>query len=241
MSNVLRLERTARAWTFVLNHPDKRNAMSHELVEQLIEGIETARRADVRTLVFRGEGRNLSAGFDFTGYQNASHGDLVLRLIRVEQMLQSVAQWPGMTVALAHGRNFGAGVDLFAACKRRYCTEEATFRMPGLKFGLVLGTRRFRNLVGTSHAHSVLAGAREFDASEALAMGFVDQIVSGDMFDGLVADSDRLASLLDPETQADLYRILHVEDDDADMASLVRSVARPGLKERIKSYLDDPG
>lgn len=241
MSSILHIERDPAAWTFVLNRPEKRNALSGELVEELIAGLDAARQAGIRLLVFRGEGRNFSAGFDFTGYQDESDGDLTLRLVRIEQLLQDVAHWPGLTVAFAQGRNFGAGVDLFAACKRRYCTADATFRMPGLKFGLVLGTRRFRNIVGASHAHSILAGARVFDATEAVSMGFVGQIVPQAQWADVIRDNSQLAALLDRDTQASLYRILDDGDDDSDMADLVRSAARPGLKERMKRYLEDPG
>ncbi|MCR2153265.1 hypothetical protein NSX49_23710, partial [Salmonella enterica] len=71
-----------------------------------------------------------------------SEGDLLLRFVRIETLLQRVAASPCLTVGLAHGRNFGAGVDLFGACKWRVSAPDASFRMPGLKFGLVLGTRR---------------------------------------------------------------------------------------------------
>src|SRR3546814_5225542 len=98
-------------------------------------------------------GKNFSAGFDFTGYEDQTDGDLLLRMVRIETLLQRVAGSPSLTVALAHGRNFGAGVDLFAACKLRYCSPATSFRMPGLKFGLVLGTRRFRGIVAIGRAH----------------------------------------------------------------------------------------
>lgn len=241
MSGILNIERDPAAWTFILNRPAKRNALSGELVEELIRALDAARQADVRLLLFRGAGRNFSAGFDFTGYQDESDGDLALRLVRIEQMLQAVANWPGLTVAFAQGRNFGAGVDLFAACKRRYCTADATFRMPGLKFGLVLGTRRFRNIVGASHAHSMLAGARVFDGAEAVSTGFVDQMFPEAEWADVIQENSQLASLLDRDAQASLYRVLNDQDNDSDMANLVRSVARPGLKERMKRYLDEPG
>jgi len=67
----------------------------------------------------------------------------VLRFVRIEMLLQAVATSPARTVALAHGKVFGAGADLFACCHHRIAAAGTTFRMPGLKFGLMLGTRRF--------------------------------------------------------------------------------------------------
>src|SRR5690606_32673848 len=156
MPDQLTIDREPGRWTFTLNRPEKRNALSQALVEALIEGVESAHAQDVPLLVFRGAGKNFSAGFDFTGYEDQSEGDLVLRMVRIETLLQLVSGSPALTVGLAHGKNFGAGVDLFATCKLRYCTPDASFRMPGLKFGLVLGTRRFRHIVGPDHALSIL-------------------------------------------------------------------------------------
>src|SRR5690606_210759 len=153
---VLAIDKSPQVWTYTLNRPDKRNALSAELVEALIEGVDAAHAEQIPLLVFRGAGKNFSAGFDFTGYEAQSEGDLLLRMVRIETLLQRVAGSPSLTLALAHGRNFGAGVDLVAACKLRLCTPDASFRMPGLKFGLVLGTRRFRNMVGADNALSIL-------------------------------------------------------------------------------------
>ena len=233
----LLIERTERQWTFTLNRPEKRNALSPQLVEALINGLEEARASSVPQLIFRGEGKNFSAGFDFTGYESQSEGDLVLRFIRIEQLLQLVATFPALTIAMAHGRNFGAGVDLFAACRLRYCTPDASFLMPGLKFGLILGTRRFRNIVGAANATNILGTARTFDANQALGMGFVQQISDAEHFSAFLQDAAQAADLLDAQTRAELHKALEDNDADADLAALARSAARPGLKERIRRYL----
>ena len=149
----LRVERRGALHLLTLARPDKMNALSAGLVEALIAAVDRAQAEQARAIVFQGEGRNFSAGFDFGDWESQSEGDLLLRFVRIEMLLQRVAATPCLTVALAHGRNFGAGVDLFGACKWRLAAPEASFRMPGLKFGLVLGTRRFAALVGAERAH----------------------------------------------------------------------------------------
>jgi len=126
---------------------------------------------------------------------------------------------------------------LFAACKLRYCTPDASFRMPGLKFGLVLGTRRFRNIVGPDTAMAILGTARSFGADEALLNRFVTSVVAEDAWAGLLMDAESAAIALDPETRSALYTALNVNDANADMAALVRSASRPGFKQRIQHYL----
>lgn len=237
MPDLLTIDRQPGGWTFTLNRPEKRNALSRELVEALIEGVESAHAAGAPLLVFRGAGKNLSAGFDFTGYEEQSEGDLVLRMVRIETLLQMVSGSSALTVGLAHGKNFGAGVDLFAACKLRYCTPDASFRMPGLKFGLVLGTRRFRNIVGSSHALSILGSARAFQADEALRIGFATHAAPESEWPGLLLDAEQTAAALPADTRTRLYAALDANDAEADMAALVRSAAQPGFKNRIQQYL----
>lgn len=237
MSESLTIIREADRWIFELNRPEKRNALSSELVEALIAAVDDAHEQGAPLLVFRGTGKNFSAGFDFSGFEDQSEGALLLRMVRIETLLQKVASSSSLTMAFAHGRNFGAGVDLLAACKLRYATPDAYFRMPGLKFGLVLGTRRFRDLVGVGPALSVLGSARGFEADEALTMGFLTATADENDWPTLLRQGSEAAGELDDITRARLYRALDVSNGDTDMAELVRSASRPGFKARIRAYL----
>ena len=200
-------------------------------------GVEEAHRAGASVIAFRGEGRNLSAGFDFTGYEAQGEGDLVLRFVRIEMLLQAIASSPCITVGFAHGRNFGAGVDLFAACRWRIATPDATFRMPGLGFGLVLGTRRFASIVGSDRARDILERLATFDAAAAHEMGFVTRIAAPDEWAPILNEARRTAGALAPAARANLYRVTASASGDSDLADLVRSAAVPGLKQRIALYL----
>ncbi len=237
MSAPLRIERQGPVWTFVLQRPDKRNALSAELVEALLAGVEHAHAQDARVLVFRGEGRNFSAGFDFSDLDQQSDGDLLLRFVRIETLLQTVAASPCMTIGLAHGKNFGAAVDLFAVCRRRIAAAETSFRMPGLKFGLVLGTRRFGQIVGQERAARIQEEAATFDASQALGMGFVHALQEPDRWSQAVAEAQTTASALEDWSRAALYRALATAQAETDLVSLVLSASRPGLRERVRQYL----
>ena len=237
MSEVLQVLREGEVRTLVLNRPDKRNALSAELVEQLLDAIAQAQQDRVQLLVLRGEGRCFSAGFDFSDVEQQSEGDLLLRFTRIEMLLQAVATLPCLTLALAQGKNFGAGVDLFAACRRRIATGDASFRMPGLKFGLVLGSRRFADIVGKAQAAQILEEARSFTAAEALAMGFAQHLAEPEAWPTATAAAQTSAAALEPWSRAALYDALAENHADADLARLVRSAARPGLKQRIARYL----
>jgi enoyl-CoA hydratase len=237
-SSGLSIERDADCWSFVLDRAAKANALSASLVEALIEGVAQAHAAGASVLAFRGEGKNFSAGFDFTAYESQSEGDLVLRFVRIESLLQAIANSPCLTVAFAHGRNFGAGVDIFAACRWRIAAPDTTFRMPGLGFGLVLGTRRFASIVGGDTARAILERLETFEVARARDMGFVTRVGGAGEWPAIREDARRAAALVDREGRAALYRAVRPGSDDSDMADVVRSACAPGLKQRIARYLE---
>jgi enoyl-CoA hydratase len=235
--NELRVERTGTRLMLTLNRADKRNALSPSLVDALLDEVQAAYSDGTTLLILCGEGRNFCAGFDLSDYTQASEGDLLLRLVRIEQLLQAVAHAPFETVALVHGRNFGAGVDLICSCDRRIASADASFMMPGLGFGLVLGTRRYAARVGTVRARSVLGDGLTFDAATALSDGFVTRIAEIDSWPALI---EQLESTTLPRLSGDAWRRLDTalvaDTREADMAALVASAAVPGLHERIRRY-----
>ncbi|WP_315136128.1 enoyl-CoA hydratase/isomerase family protein [Achromobacter marplatensis] len=237
MSGVLHIDKQGARHVLTLTRAEKMNALSAELVEALIAALDEAEAQGAKLIVLKGEGKNFSAGFDFGDWQTQSEGDLLLRFVRIETLLQRLAASPCLTVALAHGRNFGAGVDLFGACKWRISAPDATFRMPGLKFGLVLGTRRFAALVGAERARAVLEQAATFSAEEALRDGFATRLATPQDWPGIEQQAGDTADALTDASRVQLYAALSLETPDADLARLVRSAAAPGLKDRIAAYL----
>jgi hypothetical protein len=125
-----------------LNAPASRNALSADMVEALVDGLDAATHHGSNLLVLTGEGVAFSGGFDLSGLSTQTDADLLHRFVRVEQFLQQLNNLPMTTVALVQGRCVGAAADAVACCHHRIASPDATFRFPGLRFGLVLGTRR---------------------------------------------------------------------------------------------------
>lgn len=219
-----------------LNRPQKANALSAALVEALIDAVEYAAIDGTRLLIIDGAGPHFCAGFDFTDVQAQSEGDLALRFIRIETLLQALYHAPCETLALAHGRVFGAGADIVASCGTRIAAPGTTFRMPGLRFGVVLGTRRLVHRVGADRAREILSTSRTFDATEALDSGFLTGIAAAEEWPSLVSRAQSAAEALAPAAAAALHRRTVIDSRSEDMAELARSVSTPGLQERIRRY-----
>ena len=108
--------------------------------------------------------------------------------------------------------------------------------MPGLKFGLQLGTRRLSTRVGGDAARGLLAGSKTFGAVEALDIGFLRQVAPAEAWPGLVLRAADEAQQLSIIAAAKLQAATVTDTRAEDLADLVRSAADPGLKERIREY-----
>ncbi|MFW8565364.1 enoyl-CoA hydratase/isomerase family protein [Orrella sp. 11846] len=236
MSGVLLESVDQGHWTLTLNRPDKRNALNDELVLALSDALDRAHAAQASSLVLQGAGRSFCAGFDFSDFDTVSEGDLLLRFVRIELLLQKLYASPMATLAYAQGKNFGAGVDLFMSCQRRVAAPESTFRMPGLKFGLVLGTRRLGERIGQEAARNIQEVAATVDVQEALKLGMANAVAAPEKLTQAIQGLREAALALAPQTRADLYRVLGQTESNEDLAQLVLSVVRPGVKDRIAAY-----
>jgi enoyl-CoA hydratase len=228
-----------------LQRPDKGNALSQSVVAALTTALEDARRLMPRLLVIEGAGPQFCTGFDLSSLEAETDDSLLARIVRVELLLQLVSAAPFATLAIAQGRVTGAGADLFCACSLRWIAGDAKFSFPGSGFGLVLGTARLADTVGAPTARGWVMGGGQINGDEALATGLATQridaagVTSGREFSSLLRNLSRL----DDETYAAVYgaaggarRPRGTAGDGEDMVRLVRSAARPGLKERIAAY-----
>jgi len=237
MSAPVSVRRDGPVMRVCLDRPEKLNAFSADLVDGLHTAVLTAAQEEIRLLVFTGSGKGFSGGFDLSGLQDMSDEDLLQRFVRVEELLQAVYHAPFGTMALVHGPCYGAAADLVAACQWRIATPDARFRMPGLNFGIVLGTSRLTNLVGADAAHSLLLRAKPFDANEAVDCKFIQSIA--DQSDWPEAENRALTSVLTLSAAnfAAMTERTRQSDRKADMAALVRSASNGSIKARIEAYL----
>lgn len=235
-----------------LNRPERGNALSAMLVESLLGAVSRAfAEPSVHTLALAGIGRHFCTGFDMGGLEDASEGDLALRFVRIETLLDAVWRAPVRTVAIATGRSWGAGADLFACCDLRLAAPDASFRFPGAAFGIVLGTRRLAERVGTERARAWVSEGATTDAAGAAAAGLVSRVLPAPPDPELDPEGHRLwrrdaigaPPVIDREALAAIRAASRPAGGpgadalaDADLAALVRSATRPGLKARILDY-----
>lgn len=232
----LLIDRSDRVLRLSLDRPQRANALGPDLVEALIAAFIDL--GDAQLVVLSGQGKSFCSGFDLSDIDDISDGDLLWRFVRIERLLQLVHHAPVMVLALAHRYAYGAGADLFACASARIIAPNTALRMPGLNFDLVLGTRRLSSLIGPDAARDVLIDTRMVDADEAIALGLAHDIVETERWPDVVAEMQQRASLLSPRATMQMLEATRSDTRDSDMAALVASASEPGLRDRVKLYID---
>ena len=217
-----------------LNRGSKANSLTPTLVEDLITALDQP--DNVRMAVIRGEGKHFCAGFDLSDISELSDGDLLWRFVRIELLLQKIYHSPFPIVALGHGQIVGAGADLFVACWHRVAAPCAELKMPGWNFELALGTGRLAALIGQDAARDMLIDTRSISAEQAREIGLASDLIEKEGWENLVTTLAARARALPTEATTNMLALTGSKNAELDLAALVRSAARPGLKSRIDKY-----
>jgi len=172
-----------------LNRPEKRNALSAELISSLSEAIGRSTEDDgVRVVAIRGAGKDFCSGADLQELERISGlgPEENLRDARkLGAMLTSLRRHPKPVVALVHGRALAGGCGLASACDLVLASDDAWFGYPEVHLGFVpaLVMTILRRKVTESRAFELVARGHRIDASEALRIGLVNATFPADSFD----------------------------------------------------------
>jgi enoyl-CoA hydratase/carnithine racemase len=183
----------------VLNRPEKRNALSGELIGELAAAVEAAAAADdARVVVLRGEGAMFSSGMDLHALRDLSDDPGSLRLFRrpILACWNLLEEMPKPTICQIHGACLGGAFELALACDFRTMAEDAVAGIMEVRVGLlpdVGGCSRLPAVVGLGNAKELIMTGRVIDGREAHRIGYANRIAPSD---GLDAATDAFADEL---------------------------------------------
>lgn len=156
-----------------LNSPPV-NALSANVREGLYEGFKAATtNPDAKAIVLICEGRTFIAGADITEFGGASRGP---SLFDVQEMMENA---PKPVIAAIHGTALGGGLEVALVAHYRVAIPSARLGLPEVNLGLLPGaggTQRLPRIAGPEKALEMMTSGRHAPASEALAMGLVDEL-----------------------------------------------------------------
>ena len=187
MTDTILAERNGAIATVVLNRPDKLNALTRAMWQQLGEVVERLSADDsLRCVIIRGAGeKSFSPGNDIAEFahersnkaQATAYGKVMHRTA------DALANCRHPLIAQIHGICVGGGLEIAALCDLRVCGESSRFGAPIKNLGLVMAYAEMAplvRLVGPSIALEILLEGRIFDAAEAKEKRLVTRVVPDD-------------------------------------------------------------
>ena len=212
MSNPVSLSRDSDIGVIRINYPPV-NALGHGVREGLQQCLRDALADEqIRAVVVIGEGKTFPAGADIREFGKPPQQPALPTVIDEYEASDK------LVVAAIHGTALGGGLEVALGCDYRVALDSARLGLPEVKLGLLPGaggTQRLPRLVGAQKALEMVVGGNPVKAKEALSLGLVDEMVSGDLLDGalaytrqLLADNAPLRKLRDlavPDAQDGLF------------------------------------
>ena len=191
-------EKTGSIITIRLNRPDKLNALSPAMGDQLVHAILTAAEdREVHCLVITGNGRAFCAGGDIEFLRDArkrkATAELEKLVLSGKEVARAIAIMPKLVIAAVNGPAAGGGMNLALACDIRICSDQAKFAESFSQIGLFPdygGTYFLPRIVGPTRAAELFYTAQMLSPDDALKLGLVSRVIPQAEFE---AETKKLA------------------------------------------------
>jgi methylglutaconyl-CoA hydratase len=237
--------------TIALNRPDKRNALSKELISAIGSELDSLRHRDeIRSVFIKGNGAAFCAGADLNEIQALQHAgvaDNQKNSHTLREFFVDLYSFPKPTCAVVHGPALAGGCGLATCCDFVIATRDATFGYPEVKIGFIpaIVMVLLTHQIGERAARDLCLSGRTIDAEEAHRLGLVSQVVVQADLEGAVNKLARDLRKNAPQAMATIKRMfwrLHgMSTEDGlvwagDMNAMARSTDE--CKEGIAAFLE---
>jgi methylglutaconyl-CoA hydratase len=236
--------------TITLNRPERRNAMTPQMQEELIAAMEEANDDDCRVVVFAGAGEAFCAGLDLSvlqGMNDKSVAEHTADAQRIARLFRTLYEMSKPTIAVVQGAAIAGGAGLATICDFTLAVPGARFAYTEVRIGFVpaLVSAFLILQVGDKRARDLLLTGRLFSAEEAQRLGLVDEVVE---VGRLTARTLELAGVLkanSPQSIAATKRLLAAQNKAwldaaiaAAMAANAEARATHDFREGVASFLE---
>lgn len=181
MPLVLIEKQTPQIRTIVLNRPERRNALTLDLLNELSAAVKVASdQPEERVLILRGAGAAFCTGLDLR--EAADHSKAHATAEMVARTLVTLSQTRLITIAAVHGAAVAGGAGIMSACDFVVAAERTKIGYPEVRRGLVAGLVMtfLRRQVGERNMRELLLGSELIDAERAKEIGLVNRVVAKD-------------------------------------------------------------
>src|SRR5579875_2894776 len=217
--SLARVEDESGVRTVTLNRPEKRNALTPELQEELIAALEGAEETGARVVMIAGEGEAFCAGLDLTvlremgGFTAEQHRT---EAARVARMFRAVWECDLPTIAVVQGPAIAGGMGLATMCDFTIAAPEARFGYTEVRIGFVpaLVSAYLSVQVGAKVARELLLSARIVDAEEARRLGLVTESVPREKLQGRAGERAGELMRNSPQGMGATKRLLRAQQQE---------------------------
>ncbi len=183
MFNTIQLAYENSLALLTLNRPDKRNAISFELLGELMQALEDVEGSPAQVLIVTGAGKAFCAGLDLEelkGLLGKTHDENVKDSARMAQIFRRIYEFPKPTIAAVNGAAVAGGTGIATMCDFTLAVPEAKFGYTEVRIGFVpaIVSSILVWQVGHKIARDLLMTGRLFDAAEAYRYGLVNEVVA---------------------------------------------------------------
>jgi methylglutaconyl-CoA hydratase len=214
-----------------LNRPEKRNAVSFELVGELMMALDEIEESAASVVILTGAGKAFCAGMDLDELKSLlgkSHDENVKDSATMAAMFRRLYDFPKPTIAAVNGAAIAGGTGLATICDFTLAVVEAKFGYTEVRIGFVpaIVSSILVWQVGHKIARDLLLSGRLFDASEAHRYGLVNEVVSADR---LLERANELAAQLQENSPSSVRAT----------KKLINGFIDKQLDEQIAAAIDD--
>lgn len=183
--NTLRLEVQETVATITLNRPEKRNAISPEMIKELLQALDDTEKGSARVLILTGSGKAFCAGMDLQAlkdFRSQTEAEIVADARSIASLFRRIYSFPKPTIAAVNGAAIAGGCGLATLCDFTLAAAEAKFGYTEVRVGFMpaIVSSYVVRQVGEKRARDLLLSGRIFGAAEAQAMGLVNEILEPD-------------------------------------------------------------
>lgn len=246
----LKLEINDGIGIITLNRPDKRNAISLRLVDELMSAMDELERPELQVVILTGAGKAFCAGMDLDELKSLTgkaHDENVEDSQKMARIFRRLYEFPKPTIAAVNGAAIAGGTGLATMCDFTLAVPEAKFGYTEVRIGFVpaIVSSILVWQVGHKVARDLLLSGRLFDAAEAHRYGLVNEIIETDK---LIARARELAAQLmenSPSSMLATKRLINgfiSAQLDQQIATAIEDNARirttADFREGISSFLE---
>jgi methylglutaconyl-CoA hydratase len=236
--------------TITLNRPERRNAMTPEMQEELIAAIDEAATGECRVVVFAGAGESFCAGLDLSSLQamnDKTAAEHTADAERIARLFRVLYELPKPTIAAVQGAAIAGGTGLATICDFTLAVPGAKFGYTEVRIGFVPAlVSAFLTLqVGDKRGRELLLTGRLFTSEEAYRLGLVNELVQPEKLAERVQELSAALKENSPQSMAATKRLLAAQNKawlgtaiEAALAANAEARSTHDFREGVASFLE---